>query len=396
MTASTPDELIAGFPHSSLPKVTGEPTFEDLNIIRRLLNNNATSVASYEGGGRHGHLGIIITNEEYFAAAVDVFPVPNNPGPPAAVVTGMMTAVITETKRLHKEATQVYRTYHNVDQAIKKLIIESFDNAYLNALSDEIVGYANCTSLQLLTHLLKYYAMIDPTELTQNYERIHAPHDPNQPIEMLFQQIQDARDFAVAGGQPYGAARIVNVACTLVFNTGLFPDACRTWQSRAIAGKKWVQFKLDFATAHSEFRLTNQTAQQSGFHSANMMIEQGHEETMQDTVDAIAQLATATAFDHGTVATLTTANAKLATQLEAAQAQIAQLKDEIAALNNKIKPAWQGQRPIKTTNNDSYCWSHGYHAAKSHTSATCNMKKSGHKDAVNKSNPMGGVQWGKE
>jgi hypothetical protein len=27
MTASTPDELIAGFPHSSLPKVTGEPTF---------------------------------------------------------------------------------------------------------------------------------------------------------------------------------------------------------------------------------------------------------------------------------------------------------------------------------------------------------------------------------
>jgi hypothetical protein len=65
-----------------------------------------------------------------------------------------MAAVIDETKRLHREATQVYRTYHNVDQAIKKLIIESFDNAYLNALSDKIVGYANCTSLQILTHLL--------------------------------------------------------------------------------------------------------------------------------------------------------------------------------------------------------------------------------------------------
>jgi hypothetical protein len=107
-------------------------------------------------------------------------------------------------------------------------------------------------------------------------------------------------------------------------------------------------------------------------------------------------LATATASDRGTVATLTTTNAKLATQLEAAQAQIAQLKNEIAALKNKIKPAWQGQRPIKTMNNDSYCWSHGYQVAKSHTSATCNMKKSGHQDAVNKSNPMGGVQWGKE
>jgi hypothetical protein len=158
----------------------------------------------------------------------------------------------------------VYRTYHNVDQAIKKLIIESFDNAYLNALSDEIVGYANCTSLQLLTHLLTYYAMIAPAELTQNYERLNAPYDPNQPIETLFQKIEDARAFAVAGGQPYGAAMIVNVAYTLVFNTGLFPDACRAWQSRAITGKTWAQFKLDFATAHHEFRLTNQTAQQSG------------------------------------------------------------------------------------------------------------------------------------
>jgi hypothetical protein len=238
--------------------------------------------------------------------------------------------------------------------------------------------------------------MIAPTELTQNYERLNTPYDPNQPIEMLFQQIQDALAFAVAGDQPYGAAMIVNVAYTLIFNTGLFPDACRAWQSRAIAGKTWAQFKLDFVTAHREFRLTNQTAQHSGFHSANMMIEQGHEETMQDNIDAIAQLATAMASDRGTVATLTTTNAKLATQLEAAHAQIAQLKKEIATLKNKIKPAWQGQRPVKTTNNDIYCWSHGYQVAKSHTSATCNMKKSGHQDAANKSNTMGGFQWGKE
>jgi hypothetical protein len=212
--------------------------------------------------------------------------------------------------------------------------------------------------------------MIAPTELTQNFERLNTPYDPNLPIESLFQQIQDARAFAVAGGQPYSAAVIVNVAYTLVFNTGLFTDACRAWQSRAIAEKTWAQFKIDFDTAHREFRLTNQTAQQSGFHSANMTIEQGRDDSMQETVDAIAQLATATASDCGTVATLTTTNAKLANQLEAAHALIAQLKNEIATLKNKIKPAWQGQRLARTTNNNSYFWSHGYQVAKSHTSAT--------------------------
>jgi hypothetical protein len=99
-----------------------------------------------------------------------------------------------------------------------------------------------------------------PTELTQNYERLNMPYDPNQPIVNLFQQIRNAWAFAVTGGQPYGDVIIVNVAFTLVFNTGLFPDACRSWEARAIEDKMWMQFKLDFAAAHREFRLTNSLA----------------------------------------------------------------------------------------------------------------------------------------
>jgi hypothetical protein len=95
-----------------------------------------------------------MTNEEYLAVAVYVLPTPTSPGPSAAVVAGMTASVIAETTRLHKQATQVYCTYHNVNQAISKLIVESFDDAYLNALSDTIVGYTNCTSLQLRTHIL--------------------------------------------------------------------------------------------------------------------------------------------------------------------------------------------------------------------------------------------------
>jgi hypothetical protein len=48
-------------------------------VIQRLLNTYAMSLESYEGIGRQGHLGIIMTHKEYFAIAADVFPVPNNP-----------------------------------------------------------------------------------------------------------------------------------------------------------------------------------------------------------------------------------------------------------------------------------------------------------------------------
>jgi hypothetical protein len=96
------------------------------------------------------------------------------------------------------------------------------------------------------------------------------------------------------------------------------------------------------------------------------------------------------------MATLTTTNAKLVNQLEASHALIAQLKSEIASLKSNIKPAWQGQQLTKKTNNDSYCWSHGYQVAKSHTSVTCNVKKNGHQEATTKIDTMGGVQWGNE
>jgi hypothetical protein len=122
----------------------------------------------------------------------------------------------------------VHRTYRMVDQVIKKLTIKSFYDAYLNELSDEIVCYANCTSLKLLTHLLTYYAMIAPTELTQNYEHLNAPYNPNQPIETIFQKVQDSRAFVVAGGQPYGATMIVNVTYTLVFNTAIAGKCARS------------------------------------------------------------------------------------------------------------------------------------------------------------------------
>jgi hypothetical protein len=229
MTVSTPDELITGFPYSSLPKVTGEPTFEDIKTIRRYLNTNAMSVSSYKKGGRHVHLGIIMMNDEYFALATGVFTAPDNPGATPVHPENATAACIAEANRAHTEAIRVYRTYHNVDQAFTKLIIEAFEYQFLNALSDEVVGYANRTSLDLLIHLLTYDAMIAPTELTQNYKGLNTPYDPNQPIESLFQKSQDNQAFAIAGGQPYGDAMIVNVAYTLVSSTCLFPNACRTW-----------------------------------------------------------------------------------------------------------------------------------------------------------------------
>jgi hypothetical protein len=120
--------------------VTGEPTFEDLKIIRRYLNTNAMSFSSYEGEGCHDHLGLIMINDEYFALAMDVYTAPDNPVATPVHPENATAARIAEANRSHTEAIRVYRTYHNVDKAFKKLIIEAFKDQFLSDLSDEVVG----------------------------------------------------------------------------------------------------------------------------------------------------------------------------------------------------------------------------------------------------------------
>jgi hypothetical protein len=63
------------------------------------------SVSSYEGGGIHCHLSIIMTNDKYFTVATDVFPPPSNPGAMATIAAGMTSAQIAEANQAHVEAT---------------------------------------------------------------------------------------------------------------------------------------------------------------------------------------------------------------------------------------------------------------------------------------------------
>jgi hypothetical protein len=65
-------------------------------------------------------------NDEYFALEMEVFTAPENTGATYVHADNATAARIAEANRAHKEATRVYRTYNNVGQAFKKLIIYAF------------------------------------------------------------------------------------------------------------------------------------------------------------------------------------------------------------------------------------------------------------------------------
>ena len=72
-----------GLEKYEITKIDGQPTDEDLNLLIKELINAAGSVATRNGGGEHGHVGMVIDDAEYttFSRSGAGFVVPTNPGP---------------------------------------------------------------------------------------------------------------------------------------------------------------------------------------------------------------------------------------------------------------------------------------------------------------------------
>jgi predicted HAD superfamily Cof-like phosphohydrolase len=53
---------------------------------------------------------------------------------------------------------------------------------YIENLSDDLVGFANTTSRDMLDHLFLSYGSITAVDIEQNFENMHKAWDPHQPV----------------------------------------------------------------------------------------------------------------------------------------------------------------------------------------------------------------------
>jgi hypothetical protein len=212
------------------------------------------------------------------------------------------------------------------------------------------------------------------------------PCDVNQPIQVLYKQIEDAIEFAATGQTPYSPAQVLNIAYQLVFRTGIFANDCKIWKHQPAPYKKWPQFKLDFVVAYQEYNEALViTLHAAGFSAEELAKHQG-------TIDAIANLATATAEDRRAVANLmetkttltkelATSNGKLVTALTLVNTLTKQLAGSRAVSNQRSPVTGTGERK-------HYCWTCGYRCE--HSSWLCPTPAAGHETRAKAADTMNG------
>jgi hypothetical protein len=108
--------------------------------------------------------------------------------------------------------------------------LEAYDNRYTSQLEDYLLQYANRSALKILMHLKTTYGFINPTQLADNYNKMTAHINFQDPIETVFKKIEDGVRYSNNGIQPYMEEKYVKIAFLLILNTGAVPEACRDLQ----------------------------------------------------------------------------------------------------------------------------------------------------------------------
>jgi hypothetical protein len=137
MKYATVEDVIASFPHPILPTVQGEPDYQTIHAIRKLLQVNAREIDTHLGGGALEHLGLIVSDVSYamIAPAIEAGPtlweIPSALGRAPGNTDGTV-AQISAARYTWDEAVHTYRTYSSVQKALIKQIITVFEPMYLD------------------------------------------------------------------------------------------------------------------------------------------------------------------------------------------------------------------------------------------------------------------------
>ena len=297
MATSVPtvEAIKEGFPHLTIPRQPGKPTYESIHAVHALLKANAASIASELGGGAHGLLGLTLNPATYVQLAGVAFMRPVNPGTTPTIPAGSTGETVRRIERQHKETLRSYHEVNRTDAALKQQFLNAFDTMYLKALKQPHIGFSNRTVMELIQHLYDNYGQISQMDLDNNATRMKMPYDITTPIENLFEQIYEAVEYATNAHTPFTTEQLLATAYLLIFQTGQLERACEEWDAKTQANKTWINFKPHFGNAHQRF-IKQQQLRQTHFNApqgqANVL--QHQDEAHHQTAMALQALAAAT------------------------------------------------------------------------------------------------------
>jgi hypothetical protein len=132
---------VAKFPVKALHTITGEPDYGNINHMIQQLYNNATSVATSLGGGRQGHIGLIMIATLCATLSDTAYVTPADPGALPTVPPTSTTGVRKCINTCHKERLHIFNNNIHTDDALKAQIVGAIHYDFITEKSHKYTRF---------------------------------------------------------------------------------------------------------------------------------------------------------------------------------------------------------------------------------------------------------------
>ena len=251
----------------------------------------------------------------------------------------------------------------------------------------------------LLEFLGNTYGKVTEEQLQETEDRVNRlAYSLHQPIDLIFNALDDLADYAELSDSPYTERQIVSKAYVILNRTQRFQQPLLDWKRRPRVQQTWTNFKQFFRTAHTELRSVNNFTlgqAQRNEERANLVTEvvQGIQNVLPDAVFAPpSETPLPPPPDDLPLEQAFMANQQQQQQLTPFQQfqQMQMMFNQMMAAHLNPPPGngnHPGNRPRRTRVTNRYCWTHG---ACAHTGSECRAPATGHQAAATFQDRMGG------
>ena len=188
-------EIRAKFPIKTILKILGEPNYKAINELIEVLYANAASIPTTLGGGRNGHIGLLMDVAVYDNAATTSYARPTDPGPYAQHSTGNSAVARADANSIHKEGRKIYDLDKKLDAALKQEIIVAVEETYLSAKNQRYMGFHSVSSKNLVDYLMERYGKIIASDFKACKQSLVNTIEVYRLIDVYFQQVEDVIHF---------------------------------------------------------------------------------------------------------------------------------------------------------------------------------------------------------
>ena len=192
------------FQYKELSKIHGEPNYETIKRLHNQVKANAASVPSTLGGGAFGHLGLVITPQQYAMISNAPFNRPNHPGP-LVIPLNSTQAQIQAIRDTHTEQLRIFNGVLGVESALRQQINMAIEDPYLKSIRNRQTNAIILPVSEIFQqHLYPTYGEVDTLRLEEEREKVvQTVYDVSYPPDTVYETIEDLMDMGAAANDPF-------------------------------------------------------------------------------------------------------------------------------------------------------------------------------------------------